>query len=60
MNHEAMLNSPAGNVLDKTGRDMAERHVRAHVAQKIRKVGSQQAPMQPPMQPQPGPPMAPA
>jgi hypothetical protein len=52
-NHEAMLQSPAGNVIAKTGRDMAERHVRAHVAQKIRKAG--QAQQQAQQSPQPGP-----
>ena len=35
------LQSPAAQVMDKTGRDMAERHLRAHQAAKIEKGGQQ-------------------
>lgn len=35
------LQSPAGQMMDKTGRDMAERHMRAHQASKIEKNGRQ-------------------
>jgi hypothetical protein len=53
--HVTMLNTPAGKALDKQGRDMAERHIRAHHAQKIQKAGrAMQGQMGPP---QGGPPM---
>ncbi len=37
--HQDMLNGPPGTVIDKGGRDMAERHIRFHVAQQIQKAG---------------------
>ena len=57
--HRAMLERPAGQALDKQGRDMHERHIRFHEAQKINKAG--QAMQPPPMgrglppMPMPGP-----
>ena len=37
--HQRELASPAGQMLDKQGRDMAEKHIRAHIAQDIEKTG---------------------
>lgn len=37
--HQQALQGPAGQVLDKQGRDMLERHIRFHVAGSIQKTG---------------------
>lgn len=37
--HSAALSSPAGAMMDKVGKDMAEKHIRMHMANKIEKSG---------------------
>ena len=37
--HQAFLGTPAGQMLDKNGRDMIERHIRAHAANRLEKAG---------------------
>jgi hypothetical protein len=37
--HQTTLNGPAGAKMDKAGRDMAERHIRFHIAADIEKTG---------------------
>jgi hypothetical protein len=68
--HMAFLQSPAAQMMSKTGRDMAERHLRFHAAQKLEKKAQQLqgGPPQmgppgmgppPPQGPPPGPPGGP-
>ena len=40
--HTATRNGPAGQALDKNGRDMLDRHIRFHVAANIEKTGRKQ------------------
>lgn len=40
--HQREVQGPAGQMLDKQGRDMAEKHIRAHIAQNIEKTGQAQ------------------
>lgn len=38
--HQAFSSSPAGVLLDKNGRDMLERHIRMHAANRLEKAGN--------------------
>jgi len=40
--HQRSLQGPAGQKLDKHGRDMMERHIRFHIASSIEKTGRAQ------------------
>jgi len=55
--HLAFLSSPRAQMMSKVGRDMAERHVRFHEAQALRKTATQMQQMGGPPGMPPGPPM---
>jgi hypothetical protein len=52
--HQAFLQSPAAQMMSKTGRDMAERHLRFHAAQALEKRAQKLEPQGPPQMGPPG------